>query len=89
MPGRGVWMKKCRRIKGSWLLVVDPLPNRRARSNGHVADAGIGIPAANPRAPVSAGVGELLLGSAADERLAEAARRFSGEVPQAADYSCL
>jgi hypothetical protein len=80
MPGRGVWMKKCRRIKGSWLLVVVFFAKSESaiqRSGRRCRDR---HPRGKSRAPVSAGVGELLLGSAVDERWAEAARRFSGEV---------
>ncbi len=66
---RGVYRKL--RVRGS---IDYPLAGVAVvmRSNGHVSDARIGITAVNPAPLLVKGVGELLMGKALDESLAEA-----------------
>jgi len=59
------------------------------RSNGHVADARIGITAVNPAPLLITGVSELLADKAVDEALAEAAGDLAAKVSKPLTTSAL
>jgi 4-hydroxybenzoyl-CoA reductase subunit beta len=67
---RGVYRKL--RVRGSIDYPLAGIAVVIKRSNGHVADARIGITAVNPAPLLVKGAGELLMGKAVDEALAEA-----------------
>jgi 4-hydroxybenzoyl-CoA reductase subunit beta len=67
---RGVYRKL--RVRGSIDYPLAGVAVVIKRSNGHVADARIGITAVNPAPLLVKGAGELLLGKAVTEALAEA-----------------
>jgi 4-hydroxybenzoyl-CoA reductase subunit beta len=68
---RGVYRKL--RVRGSIDYPLAGVAVVMKRSNGHVADARIGITAVNPAPVLVKGAGELLAGKVVDEILAEAA----------------
>jgi 4-hydroxybenzoyl-CoA reductase subunit beta len=67
---RGVYRKL--RVRGSIDYPLAGVAVVMKRSNGHVADARIGITAVNPAPLLVNGVADLLTGNAVDEELAEA-----------------
>src|SRR6202166_3389652 len=67
---RGVYRKL--RVRGSIDYPLAGVAVVMKRSNGHVADARIGITAVNPAPLLVKGAGDLLTGHAVDEELAEA-----------------
>jgi 4-hydroxybenzoyl-CoA reductase subunit beta len=67
---RGVYRKL--RVRGSIDYPLAGVAVVMKRSNGHVADARIGITAVNPAPMLVRGAGELLMGKVVDEALAEA-----------------
>ncbi len=67
---RGVYRKL--RVRGSIDYSLAGVAVVMPRSNGHVADAGIGITAVNPAPLLVKGVGDLLTGKIVDDGLAEA-----------------
>ena len=67
---RGVYRKL--RVRGSIDYPLAGVAVVMKRSNGHVADARVGITAVNPAPLLVKGAGELLAGKAVDEALAEA-----------------
>jgi CO/xanthine dehydrogenase FAD-binding subunit len=68
---RGVYRKL--RVRGSIDYPLAGVAVVMKRSNGHVADARIGITAVNPAPVLVKGAGELLAGKVVDDILAEAA----------------
>ena len=66
----GVYRKL--RVRGSIDYPLAGVAVVMKRSNGHIADARVGITAVNPSPLLVKGVGELLAGRAVDETLAEA-----------------
>jgi CO/xanthine dehydrogenase FAD-binding subunit len=66
---RGVYRKL--RVRGSIDYPLAGVAVAMKRSNGHVADARIGITAVNPAPLLVKGVRELLAGKTMDEKLAE------------------
>jgi 4-hydroxybenzoyl-CoA reductase subunit beta len=71
MAGYGGVYRKLR-VRGSIDYPLAGVAVVMKRSNGHVSDASIGITAVNPAPLLVKGVGELLMGKALDESLAEA-----------------
>jgi 4-hydroxybenzoyl-CoA reductase subunit beta len=67
---RGVYRKL--RVRGSIDYPLAGVAVVMKRSNGHIADAQVGITAVNPAPLLVKGAGELLTGKAVDEALAEA-----------------
>jgi len=67
---RGVYRKL--RVRGSIDYPLAGVAVVMKRSNGHIADAQVGITAVNPAPLLVKGAGELLAGKAVDEALAEA-----------------
>ena len=59
------------------------------RSNGHVADARIGITAVNPAPMLVGGAGELLMGKVVDEALAEAVGDLAARIAKPLTTSAL
>lgn len=67
---RGVYRKL--RVRGSIDYPLAGVAVVMKRSNGHVADARIGVTAVNPAPLLVKGVAEMLAGKAVDEAIAEA-----------------
>jgi 4-hydroxybenzoyl-CoA reductase subunit beta len=68
---RGVYRKL--RVRGSIDYPLAGVAVVMKRSNGHVADARIAMTAVNPAPLLVKGAGEMMIGKAVDEALAEAA----------------
>jgi 4-hydroxybenzoyl-CoA reductase subunit beta len=75
---RGVYRKL--RVRGSIDYPLAGVAVVMKRTNGHVADARIGITAVNPAPLLVKGASELLLGKAVDEALAEAAGNLAAKI---------
>jgi 4-hydroxybenzoyl-CoA reductase subunit beta len=84
---RGVYRKL--RVRGSIDYPLAGVAVVMKRSNGHVADARIGITAVNPAPLVVKGVSELLAGTTVDESLAEAAGDLAAKVSKPLTTSAL
>jgi 4-hydroxybenzoyl-CoA reductase subunit beta len=75
---RGVYRKL--RVRGSIDYPLAGVAVMIKRTNGHVADARIGITAVNPAPLLVKGASELLAGKAVDEALAEAAGDLAAKI---------
>jgi 4-hydroxybenzoyl-CoA reductase subunit beta len=84
---RGVYRKL--RVRGSIDYPLAGVAVVMKRSNGHVADARIGITAVNPAPLLVKGVSELLAGRAVDEALAEAAGDLAAKISKPLTTSAL
>jgi len=84
---RGVYRKL--RVRGSIDYPLAGVAVVMKRSNGHVADARIGITAVNPAPLLVQGAGELLLGKAVDEALAEAVGDLAARIAKPLTTSAL
>jgi len=84
---RGVYRKL--RVRGSIDYPLAGVAVVMKRSNGHVADARIGITAVNPAPLLVGGAGELLRGKAVDEALAEAVGDLAARVAKPLTTSAL
>ena len=84
---RGVYRKL--RVRGSIDYPLAGVAVALKRSNGHVADARIGITAVNPAPMLVKGVNELLSGKSVDEILAEAAGDLAAKVSKPLTTSAL
>lgn len=84
---RGVYSKL--RVRGSIDYPLAGVAIVMKRSNGHVADARIGITAVNPAPLLVKGVSELLAGKTVDEALAEAAGDLAAKVSKPLTTSAL
>ena len=84
---RGVYRKL--RVRGSIDYPLAGVAVVIKRSNGHVADARIGITAVNPAPLLVKGVSELLTGRVVDEALAEAAGDLAAKVSKPLTTSAL
>ena len=84
---KGVYRKL--RIRGSIDYPLAGVAVAMKRSNGHVADARIGITAVNPAPMLVRGAGELLAGKVLDESLAEAAGDLASKVSKPLTTSAL
>ena len=84
---RGVYRKL--RVRGSIDYPLAGVAVVMKRSNGHVADARIGITAVNPAPLLVKGASELLAGKAVDEALAEAAGELAAKISKPLTTSAL
>jgi len=84
---RGVYRKL--RVRGSIDYPLAGVAVALKRSNGHVADARIGITAVNPAPILVKGVNELLSGKSVDEILAEAVGELAAKVSKPLTTSAL
>jgi 4-hydroxybenzoyl-CoA reductase subunit beta len=84
---RGVYRKL--RVRGSIDYPLAGVAVVMKRSNGHVADARIGITAVNPAPQLVKGVSELLAGRAVDDALAEAAGDLAAKISKPLTTSAL
>jgi 4-hydroxybenzoyl-CoA reductase subunit beta len=84
---RGVYRKL--RVRGSIDYPLAGVAVVMKRSNGHVADARIGITAVNPAPSLVKGASELLAGKAIDESLAEAAGDLAAKTAKPLTTSAL
>ena len=84
---RGVYRKL--RVRGSIDYPLAGVAVVMKRSNGHVADARIGITAVNPAPLLVKGASELLRGKAVDEALAEAAGDLAARISKPLTTSAL
>jgi len=84
---RGVYRKL--RVRGSIDYPLAGVAVVMKRSNGQVADARIGITAVNPAPLLVQGAGELLLGKAVDEALAEAVGDLAARIAKPLTTSAL
>ena len=84
---RGVYRKL--RVRGSIDYPLAGVAVVLKRSNGHVADARIGITAVNPAPLLVKGASELLAGKAVDEALAEAAGDLAAKISKPLTTSAL
>ena len=84
---RGVYRKL--RVRGSIDYPLAGVAVVIKRSNGHVADARIGITAVNPAPLLVKGAGELLTGKAVDETLAEAVGELAAKTAKPLTTSAL
>jgi len=84
---RGVYRKL--RVRGSIDYPLAGVAVAMKRSNGHVADARIGITAVNPAPLLVKGTSELLSGKALDESLAEAVGDLAAKVSKPLTTSAL
>jgi 4-hydroxybenzoyl-CoA reductase subunit beta len=84
---RGVYRKL--RVRGSIDYPLAGVAVVMKRSNGHVADARIGITAVNPAPLLVKGVSELLAGKAVDQALAEAAGDLAARISKPLTTSAL
>jgi 4-hydroxybenzoyl-CoA reductase subunit beta len=84
---RGVYRKL--RIRGSIDYPLAGVAVAIKRSNGHIADARIGITAVNPAPLLVEGVPELLVGKAVDESLAENAADLAARTSKPLTTSAL
>jgi len=84
---RGVYRKL--RVRGSIDYPLAGVAVVLKRSNGHVADARIGITAVNPAPLLVRGAAELLVGKAVDETLAEAAGDLAAKISKPLTTSAL
>src|SRR5215469_1218985 len=84
---RGVYRKL--RVRGSIDYPLAGVAVAMKRSNGHVADARVGITAVNPAPLLVNGATELLTGNAIDETLAEAAGDLAARISKPLTTSAL
>jgi len=84
---RGVYRKL--RVRGSIDYPLAGVAVVLKRSNGHVADARIGITAVNPAPLLVKGASELLAGKAVDEALADAAGDLAAKISKPLTTSAL
>ena len=84
---RGVYRKL--RVRGSIDYPLAGVAIALKRSNGHIADARIGITAVNPAPLLVKGATELLAGKVLDEHLAEAAGDLAAKVSKPLTTSAL
>jgi 4-hydroxybenzoyl-CoA reductase subunit beta len=84
---RGVYRKL--RVRGSIDYPLAGVAVVMKRSNGHVADARIGITAVNPAPLLVKGASELLSGKVVDEALAEAAGDLAAKISKPLTTSAL
>jgi 4-hydroxybenzoyl-CoA reductase subunit beta len=84
---RGVYRKL--RVRGSIDYPLAGVAVAIKRSNGHVADARIGITAVNPAPLLVKGATELLTGKSVDETLAEAAGDLAAKISKPLTTSAL
>ena len=84
---RGVYRKL--RVRGSIDYPLAGVAVAMKRSNGHVADARVGITAVNPAPLLVKGATELLTGNAIDETLAEAAGDLAARISKPLTTSAL
>ena len=84
---RGVYRKL--RVRGSIDYPLAGVAVVMKRSNGHVADARIGITAVNPAPLLVKGASELLVGKVVDEALAEAAGDLAAKISKPLTTSAL
>ena len=84
---RGVYRKL--RVRGSIDYPLAGVAVVMTRSNGHIADARIGITSVNPAPLLVKGVSELLTGKTVDESLAEAAGDLAAKVSKPLTTSAL
>jgi len=84
---RGVYRKL--RVRGSIDYPLAGVAVVMKRSNGHVADARIGITAVNPAPLLVKGASELLAGKAVDEALAEAVGDLAAKISKPLTTSAL
>ncbi|HEY6372876.1 MAG TPA: FAD binding domain-containing protein [Candidatus Sulfotelmatobacter sp.] len=84
---RGVYRKL--RVRGSIDYPLAGVAVVMKRSNGHVADAQIGITAVNPAPLLVKGASELLAGKAVDQALAEAAGDLAAKISKPLTTSAL
>jgi len=84
---RGVYRKL--RVRGSIDYPLAGVAVVLKRSNGHIADARIGITAVNPAPLLVKGASELLAGKAVDEALAEAAGDLAAKISKPLTTSAL
>ena len=84
---RGVYRKL--RVRGSIDYPLAGVAVVMKRSNGHVADARIGITAVNPAPLLVKGASELLAGKVVDEALAEAAGDLAAKISKPLTTSAL
>jgi 4-hydroxybenzoyl-CoA reductase subunit beta len=84
---RGVYRKL--RVRGSIDYPLAGVAVVMKRSNGHVADARIGITAVNPRPLLVEGASELLSGPVIDDRLAETAADLAARTAKPLTTSAL
>jgi 4-hydroxybenzoyl-CoA reductase subunit beta len=84
---RGVYRKL--RVRGSIDYPLAGVAVAMKRSNGHVADARIGITAVNPAPLLVKGAAELLTGKSVDETLAEAAGDLAAKISKPLTTSAL
>jgi len=84
---RGVYRKL--RVRGSIDYPLAGVAVAVKRSNGHVADARIGITAVNPAPLLVKGATELLAGKAVDESLADAAGDLAAKISKPLTTSAL
>jgi 4-hydroxybenzoyl-CoA reductase subunit beta len=84
---RGVYRKL--RVRGSIDYPLAGVAVAMKRSNGHVADARIGITAVNPAPLLVKGAAELLTGKSVDETLAEAAGDLAAKASKPLTTSAL
>ena len=84
---RGVYRKL--RVRGSIDYPLAGVAVVMKRSNGHVADARIGITAVNPAPLLVKGASELLVGKAVDEALAEAVGELAAKISKPLTTSAL
>jgi 4-hydroxybenzoyl-CoA reductase subunit beta len=84
---RGVYRKL--RVRGSIDYPLVGVAVVLKRSNGHVADARIGLTAVNPAPLLVKGASELLTGKAVDETLAEAAGDLAAKISKPLTTSAL
>lgn len=84
---RGVYRKL--RVRGSIDYPLAGVAVAMKRSNGHVADARIGITAVNPAPLLVKGASELLAGKVVDQALAEAAGDMAAKISKPLTTSAL
>ena len=84
---RGVYRKL--RVRGSIDYPLAGVAVVMKRSNGHVSDARIAMPAVNPAPLLVKGAGEMLIGKTVDEALAEAAGDIAARIAKPLTTSAL
>jgi len=84
---RGVYRKL--RVRGSIDYPLAGVAVVMKRSNGHIADARIGITAVNPAPLLVKGASEMLVGKAVDDALAEAAGDLAAKISKPLTTSAL
>jgi 4-hydroxybenzoyl-CoA reductase subunit beta len=84
---RGLYRKL--RIRGSIDYPLAGVAVAVKRSNGHIADARIGLTAVNPAPALVKGISELLTGRALDENLAESAANLAARTAKPLTTSAL